>query len=297
MPEKPSTDLDSRADQELVSELSALRRELLGHERSSARHSQRGIDIIIFRFVYGMPPEKWTALITRPDLAGWLSMTVREDAHTALRRMQATLDDLSHAAGHDDLTGLARRDVFERSLRAEMERSKRTRTSLSLAIIDIDDFKLINDTCGHVHGDKVLRAFSDALRENVRASDLCARYGGEEFALIMPATTMLKAEKLLKRLMAVVRALKTDCPNLDCDRGLTCSIGLACYKGLGQIHPTDFLEMADQALYLAKNKGKDRLEKAPFKDIAPDLSEQTLVEPDEKTFLFQRHTDSTRQNV
>lgn len=207
-------------------------------------------------------------------------MPLCEDAYSALRRMQQTMDSLAHAAGHDDLTGLARRDIFERSLIAEMERARRTKSSVSLAILDIDDFKRINDTYGHVHGDTVLRAFSAILRDGVRTTDLCARFGGEEFALIMPATPMVKAVQLLERLMTAIRNLNSG--SVD----VTCSIGLACYKGLGSLHPTKFMEMADKALCLAKQKGKNRIEKAPFKDIAPALSDQTLVDSNEKAFLY-----------
>lgn len=245
----------------------------------------------MFRFVYGLPKGKWQTLTSRPDLADWMAMPLHGNTYAVLRNMQQTLNTLAHAAGHDDLTGLARKDRFERALTAEMERARRTRSSVSLAVLDIDDFKRINDSCGHIHGDKVLRAFSAVLREGVRETDFCARYGGEEFALIMPATSMVNAVQLLERLMSSARNLKIDCPDFP-DARLTCSVGLACYKGLGDISPGDFLEMADKALYQAKHKGKDRIEKAPFKDIAPPISDQTLVDSDEKKFLLnEQHRD------
>jgi len=203
-----------------------------------------------------------------------------------LQRIQQSLDSLAHAAGHDDLTGLARRDMFERSLVSEMKRARRTTASVSLAILDIDDFKRINDTCGHIQGDAVLRAFAATLQGGIRETDLCARFGGEEFALIMPATPMIKATRLLERLMTAVRKLEIHCPEQDLGTGLSCSVGLACYKGLGELDPKEFIEMADKALYLAKQKGKDRIEKAPFRDIALPLSDRTLVDSSEKTFLF-----------
>lgn len=277
MPGNPSNPPDNDKTRGIISELDVLRRELLGHQRPGPDTGKARSDLIIFRFVYGFSWEKWTELVSRPGLAGWLAMPLQDDSHFALRRMQQALDSLAHAAGHDDLTGLARRDVFEQALVAEMERARRTRQSVSLAILDIDDFKKINDTYGHIHGDAVLQAFSAALRDGVRETDLCARYGGEEFALLMPATPMVKAVQLLERLMAAARALETS---------ITCSVGLACFKGLGELTPTGFLEMADKALYEAKNSGKDRIVKAPFKDIAPPLAEQTLVDSNEKSFLF-----------
>lgn len=276
-------------DQGIAAELETLRRELLGHKRRTHNNTNAEEDLVVFRFVHGMPQAQWTALTSRPELAGWIAMPLHEDAYSALRRMQQTLDSLTHAVGHDDLTGLARRDIFERSLIAEMERARRTKSSVSLAILDIDDFKRINDTYGHVHGDTVLRAFSAILRDGVRTTDLCARFGGEEFALIMPATPMVKAVQLLERLMAAVRNLNSgsvNCPGPNSSIGVTCSIGLACYKGLGNLHPTEFMEMADKALYLAKKKGKSRIETAPFRDIAPALSDQTLVDSNEKAFLY-----------
>jgi len=285
MSKEPPEHSDIGLDQEIATELDLLRREFLGHAKRIRGKSNTGEDLVVFRFVYGLPKGKWKTLTSRPDLADWMAMPLHGNTQAALRNMQQTLDALAHAAGHDDLTGLARRDMFERALTAEMERARRTKSSLSLAVLDLDDFKRINDTCGHIHGDKVLRAFSAVLREGVRQTDFCARYGGEEFALIMPATPMVNAVQLLERLMSAVRDLKIDCPDLP-DARLTCSIGLACYKGLNEISPGNFMEMADKALYQAKQKGKDRIEKAPFSDIAPPISDQTLVDSDEKKFLL-----------
>jgi len=285
MPKEPPDHSDIGLDQAIAAELDLLRREFLGHAKRTRERNDAGEDLVVFRFVYGLPKDKWKTLTSRPDLADWMAMPLHGNAHTALRGMHQTLDALAHAAGHDDLTGLARREMFERALTTEMERSRRTKSSVSLAVLDIDDFKRINDSCGHIHGDKVLRAFSAALREGVRETDFCARYGGEEFALIMPATSMVNAAQLLERLMFAIRNLKIDCPDFP-DARLTCSIGLACYNGLGEIYPGNFLEMADKALYQAKQKGKDRIEKAPFRDIAPPISDQTLVDSDEKKFLL-----------
>ncbi len=273
-------------DAKIIAELEILRRELLGHMRRSWEDNAPGNDLVVFRFVYGISQKKWLELAARPDLAAWLALPLRNGAHAALQRIQQSLDSLAHAAGHDDLTGLARRDMFERSLVSEMKRARRTRSSVSLAILDIDDFKRINDTCGHIQGDAVLRAFAATLQEGIRETDLCARFGGEEFALIMPATPMIKATRLLERLMTAVRKLEILCPEQNLNTGLTCSVGLACYKGLGELDPTEFIEMADKALYLAKQKGKDRIERAPFRDIALPLSDRTLVDSNEKAFLF-----------
>ncbi|HDQ39893.1 MAG TPA: GGDEF domain-containing protein [Desulfonatronum sp.] len=292
MPKNPSKPKKYGDDSTIIAELDALRRELLGHMHRASDKKKIEEDLVVFRFVYGLSRKKWMELTGRPDLAAWLAMPLRENTYVALQRMQQTLENISHAAGHDDLTGLARRDMFERSLISEMERARRTKSSVSLAILDIDDFKQINDSCGHVQGDAVLRAFAAVLQEGTRETDLCARFGGEEFALIMPATPMVKALPLLERLMTAVRHLDIHCPELNFGIKITCSAGLACYKGLGDLHPGEFIEMADKALYSAKQKGKDRIEKAPFKDIAPDWSDKTLVNSSEKSFFFTKQSNS-----
>jgi diguanylate cyclase (GGDEF)-like protein len=177
--------------------------------------------------------------------------------------------------------------VFDQALDTEMERARRSRQSLSLAILDIDDFKRINDICGHVHGDVVLRNVAEVLRKNTRRTDLAARLGGEEFALLMPATTQTRAVVLLERIMDAVRKLRFDCPTPPTAPQVTISAGLACYKGFRHMMPVELVELADTALYSAKRAGKDRLEKAPLRDIAPDPASQTLVDTAEKNFLFQ----------
>lgn len=280
--------LDHRAidNQVLLGELRKLRRELLKIAQRPSVKDQDATDLVLFRFCEKQSFPARQALSDSLELTGWQIMPVDGDLYPSLRLIQRTIDRLAHAAGHDDLTGLARRDMFEHALMAEMERARRTKSSVSLAILDIDDFKKINDICGHVQGDDVLRRFSALLKEQTREIDLCARLGGEEFALIMPATSLIRAELLLQRLLEAARGIRFPCAGSPREMGITCSVGLACYKGLGELSFNDFVEMADKALYQAKDQGKDRIFKAPFKDIAPAFSEDSLVEPAEKHFLY-----------
>lgn len=111
-------------------------------------------------------------------------------------------EKLKFLAFHDPLTGLLNRRVMEKSLLKEIERSKRYRSTLSVVFIDLDDFKAINDSFGHDHGDKMLKFVSNNLLKMCRQSDIVARYAGDEFILILPETKREKAAKLMKRITA-----------------------------------------------------------------------------------------------
>jgi len=170
-------------------------------------------------------------------------------------RMQDRLDELARI---DALTGLANRRQFDETLRREWARARRSGDALALVMIDIDHFKLLNDTFGHPVGDERLRAVGKALQGCVRrGGDLIARYGGEEFAAILPATVPNEAQALAEAMRGAVARL-----NLSSPAGsgiLTVSLGI------GHIFPADdgapeaLIAMADTALYRAKQEGRDRV--------------------------------------
>ncbi|GAB6061006.1 GGDEF domain-containing protein [Desulfonatronum parangueonense] len=270
---------------EVLAELEILRAEI-SRLKPDAMSNENGPGAVLFRILDGFSRPQQAELESRLNPLPWMILPVDGELYPALTRIQQKINDLSHAAGHDNLTGLALRGVFEQTLHSEMERTRRSGLSLSLAILDIDDFKKINDICGHIHGDLVLRSVAAILRDNIRQSDLGVRLGGEEFALLMPDTTQTSAALLLARVMDAVRNLRFDCPNPAKNPQVTVSVGLACYKGFKELQPQELLEMADKALYAAKQSGKNRLVKSPFRDISPELSAHTLVDSDEKNYLF-----------
>ncbi len=173
----------------------------------------------------------------------------REIAHR-----RATEQDLWLLSETDPLTGLANRRRFERVIEIEMRRARRSRTHLSLLLVDIDRFKAINDRFGHTTGDKVLRAVAERLLEAVRRpGDLAARVGGDEFAVLLPETAAAGAEVVAEAARSRVEAYPF--PERG---GTTITIGIATFAGHGAATPDDLVAAADRALYAAKEDGRNR---------------------------------------
>jgi diguanylate cyclase (GGDEF)-like protein len=144
-----------------------------------------------------------------------------------------------------------------RRLQDEISRSQRYGASLALAIIDLDEFKAINDIHGHATGDAILRSYAIDVLTVLRHHDLVARYGGEEFAILMPNTTREGAVAAIEKVRS--RALQAVCEFQGRDFKLpTFSTGIALYV-VGESH-TDLIDRADRALYRAKRLGRNRIE-------------------------------------
>lgn len=158
----------------------------------------------------------------------------------------------------DGLTGLYVRRYFDTRLREELERARRFGTAFSLLLLDIDDFKRMNDTLGHAAGDRVLREVAQSTRAGLRAIDIPARYGGEEFAYILPRTQLLEAHGVAERIRQDVAATRVEASGRTLS--VTVSIGVACYPESGEGDAAALVERADMALYRAKAAGKDRVE-------------------------------------
>jgi diguanylate cyclase (GGDEF)-like protein len=159
----------------------------------------------------------------------------------------------------DSLTTLANRRAFDYALESEVARVIRYGPPLSLIILDIDSFKVYNDTWGHLAGDGRLRAVADLLRANVRHPDIAARYGGEEFALLLPFTDKSGAVLLAERLRAAAQAIAPHAPqNGIAIAGYTLSLGVASFPEDGKT-PEELLLAADYAELAAKRLGKNRV--------------------------------------
>jgi diguanylate cyclase (GGDEF)-like protein len=156
----------------------------------------------------------------------------------------------------DPLTGLGTRRVLERVLKAECARAARYNCSFSVAVVDVDKFKQINDTAGHVAGDKVLKLLAKIMRQNMRTTDvIIARYGGDEFVLLMLETKLSGAKVLLERLRRHVKTITL--PKVE---SVTVSCGLAEWdEGPPPDTAETVLKRADDALYEAKRSGRNRV--------------------------------------
>ncbi|MEV0458476.1 bifunctional diguanylate cyclase/phosphohydrolase [Catellatospora methionotrophica] len=199
----------------------------------------------------------------------------------AARGRTRLTEQLRTAAITDALTGLYNRRYFEEMLAAEADPARR-RGPLSVVLVDLDHFKTVNDTHGHLVGDAVLTAVGDRLRRSLRSGDLLCRYGGEEFVCLLPRTGGPAAWDLAERLRVGLRATPIPVPGVAEPLPMTASFGVACAdpadpRGLGV---DELVDTADRALYRAKAQGRDRVvgggpreqaEAAPTLDLPPEL--------------------------
>jgi diguanylate cyclase (GGDEF)-like protein len=165
----------------------------------------------------------------------------------------------------DTKTGLLNASTWEREAEVEIARAVRTNSPLALALVDIDHFKSVNDTYGHLVGDKTLRAVTDALQSQLRSYDLAGRFGGEEFAILLPHAREMDALHVAERLRAHIAAMSIPIGD-DPDSGpavrVTISVGVASLDGASH-ELTDMLAAADAALYYAKETGRNKTHVVP----------------------------------
>jgi diguanylate cyclase (GGDEF)-like protein len=168
----------------------------------------------------------------------------------ARHRLSESVAALTQAASVDSVTGLYNRRHFESQIRAEVQRARRQQQELALLMVDIDDFKRINDTLGHLEGDRALRDVADLLRRGVRIFDFCARYGGEEFAIMMPGATRGMAIQVAERIRRGIH-----------ERSRLQPVPITVSVGVGLLGPNqteeDLIAAADRALISAKRAGKN----------------------------------------
>jgi diguanylate cyclase (GGDEF)-like protein len=177
------------------------------------------------------------------DLAQVVGVLAAE-ASIAIGRSQL-LTRLEKAARTDDLTGLLNRRAWDEELVRELARAARIKSPLSVAMIDLDNFKAYNDEYGHQAGDRLLKQTAAAWRERLRVTDILARYGGEEFALALPYCGSDEAERLLERVRVATPETQT------------CSVGIATWNRTESAD--QLIGRADAALYAAKRAGRDRV--------------------------------------
>jgi len=163
---------------------------------------------------------------------------------------------VAQMATTDGLTGLFNHRYFQERLSERIDEARRHPTRHSLVLVDIDHFKKVNDSYGHPIGDKVLKVMSRLLKENVRTIDLAARYGGEEFVLVLANTRLEGAKKLADRIRKQASKLKFDADGKTFK--VTISMGVATFPDDAR-NKQALIEHSDQALYHAKENGRNRV--------------------------------------
>ncbi len=158
----------------------------------------------------------------------------------------------------DGLTGLFNKSYIHQRLDEEFYRSKRYDHDLSLMMVDLDNFKALNDRFGHAVGDHLLRYFSQVIADTIRPSDIAARYGGEEFLIILPETRKEEAQTVAERLLNRISLYPFRVDSRKEDVPFTISIGVTAYPDHGEC-AEDLVVLADQALYQAKKDGKNKV--------------------------------------
>lgn len=164
---------------------------------------------------------------------------------------ESIANSLVDSTAKDGLTNLYTRDVLNIFLEKEISTAKRKKSYVSFAMIDIDDFKYVNDTYGHQKGDEVLKTIGNVLNQNIREMDLAARYGGEELSVVMPNTKAEEAYEIANRIRKEIQSL--DFNNFT----VTVSIGIS--QSTRTCSSKTLISLADKALYKAKENGKNQV--------------------------------------
>jgi diguanylate cyclase (GGDEF)-like protein len=170
--------------------------------------------------------------------------------------MQSLNNQLEKMSRVDGLTGLCNRHFWEEQFVMEYKRDKRSKSPSALIMIDIDNFKKVNDTYGHPAGDEVIKALASVIKKATRETDIAGRYGGEEFAIILPDTPVANVEFVAERIRRLVEKYTVVYDEINIK--FTISLGIAGFKH-SQKDSTQWLDAADKALYQAKNSGKNRV--------------------------------------
>lgn len=186
-----------------------------------------------------------------------LALMTSEDVLLSWNRLEPALA----RAATDALTSLPNRAHFERRFQEEWQRASRLGLALGLLIIDVDRFKLVNDTFGHLRGDMVLAAVAQCCQKQLRSYDLVARFAGDEFVAVTCGCSLEDIDLPIRRLQDSIRSLNLQFNGEHVPTSLSLGAAVVC-SGLEELTPDDLLETADQCLYEAKRNGRDRAYRA-----------------------------------
>ncbi|MBI5605349.1 MAG: response regulator [Deltaproteobacteria bacterium] len=194
--------------------------------------------------------------INRRELAARINVLLKKKE--TLDKLRNDFETALNSATTDGLTGAFNQAYLKRYLELELKRAFRQRYPVSLILIDFDNFKLLNDTLGHLAGDLVLKEFSQAIKENIREIDLAARYGGDEFAIALPYADQEEALFIAERIQRAVASYPFSSNASNLLETVRISMGIAVYPAHANT-PEELIRNSDDALYQAKKQGKNRM--------------------------------------
>jgi diguanylate cyclase (GGDEF)-like protein len=189
-----------------------------------------------------------------------MALTIRNQMNSLRDEMELKQNiqiELEYLASYDSLTNMLNRRTFMNRAETEFLRNQRYQHPISILMIDVDDFKVVNDTYGHQTGDLVLSKIGETILQNVRNHDLCGRYGGEEFIILMPESNVTEAESVANRIVEKVSSIHLEAENITCS--VSCSIGVANNIGMAKANLFEIINIADECLYKAKRSGKNKV--------------------------------------
>ena len=231
-----------------------------------------------------IPPEELKRLAPKGML-----IKPKDDLLNRLLKMEKANRHFQSLSITDELTGLYNKRFFNKQLKIEITRTKRTGAPFCLMIIDLDNFKSINDSLGHAKGDDFLVKICRQINQQTRPTDFACRYGGDEFAAILPETSLLDGIMIAQRWHALIlnaaRQMKVK---------VSSSIGIDEFNANQAVDAEDFFNRVDQELYSAKRTGKNKISYPDL--ISRSIAEAKSVTPTEKDSLYKAFAQLKQQN-
>lgn len=225
-------------------------------QKAGNEYFYMGILVLIYLVVMLFSNRLMHDVTIKSIMLGRKNETLIDDLRNKIVKIEDMTSEMSYQATHDVLTGLLNRREFEIRLEQSISDVKKNKRNHALCYMDLDEFKVVNDTCGHVAGDTLLKDLSNHLAEKIRGTDTIARLGGDEFGLLLPLCKIEKAREIAENLREIIKQFQFCWDNKIFDVGV--SIGLVeINENTGTL--TDALKAADSACYIAKDLGKNRI--------------------------------------
>lgn len=268
----------------LLQEINALHKAIISLDANKIFLAEQKPKLIaIVRLLSGIPIKEWLKIADKYNTGQWIVLDLDKSANHNLEKIYEEMRDLAFQKDHDPLTGLPNRRMFMRNFQVELERQERQQSEYSLAVLDLDHFKRVNDTWGHAVGDLVLKRFSKTLLRSKRTYDTAARLGGEEFALLLPGASLIRAKAIVQRILSNFRSKPFVLPD-GTEFSVTFSAGISFIKGKVKHDIEYIMDVADKALYEAKDSGRNKIVATHI--LTEEETKKSMVLSEEKHFLF-----------